>query len=143
MTLMPAFLPKESSALLTREFAIHAAELLQDPQHAGEDEVSLQNIYRLLEMYRFDAFVGYTPKGILDIRDIRRRSDVNAVAGGVLKRALDEAKERVFPQVAKEAVVDLLERIVSALAGRTAHNPVEMQQARRFFEELATALKAA
>jgi hypothetical protein len=98
-------------------------------------------MFRLLEMYRFDSFVGYTPRGILEVRDIRRRSDVNALAGGLLKRALDEAKDRVFPQMEKQLVVELLERIIRAIARRTQLDAAELLQAKRFFAELATALK--
>jgi hypothetical protein len=146
MALMPAFLPRESSALLTRDFAIHAAHLFQDPQQAGEDKVSLQNIYRLLELYRFDAFAGYVPRGILDVgmgHDPEGDDDAMVTEGDALKTALDAAKARVFPQIEKQAVVEQLEQLVRALAGRIVPNAADLQQAKRFFEELATALKAA
>jgi hypothetical protein len=143
MALMPAFRPRESSARMTRDFAIHAAGLLDNPQAASDDEVSLQNIYRLLEMYRFDSFVAYSPKGILEGQDLRRQTDVNASAGTLLKRALDQAKERVFPALDRQHAVELLERTISAIAGSAPPNPAELQHTKRFFEELATALKPA
>jgi hypothetical protein len=140
---MSTFLSKESSALLTRDLALHAEKLFATPSQIVADEVSLQNIYRLLEMYRFNAFVGYSPRGVLEVQETRRRPEVNAVDGEALKHALDIAKDAVFPNDNKQDVVLKLEQLVSAVAGQVTPDPGELQKARQFFREVATALQAA
>jgi hypothetical protein len=143
MTLMPTFLSKESSALLARDLALRAEELFATPAQVAPDEVSLQNIFRLLEMYRFNAFMGYSPRGVLEVREVRRRPEVNAADGEVLRHALDAARNAVFPNDDKQDVVLRLEQLVSAVAGQATLDPAELQKAKRFFQEVATALQAA
>ena len=143
MTLVPAFFSKEASALLTRDLALHAEKVFATPAQAVADEVSLQNIYRLLEMYRFNAFVGYSPRGVLEVRELRRRPEISPADGEMLKRALDSAKAAVFPDDNKQDVVRRLEQLVSALAEQAALDPSERQRARQFFQEIATALRPA
>lgn len=143
MALTPAYNPRESSAFLCQDLASAAVTLFRDPQAAGTDKVALQNIYRLLEMYRFDAFVGYNPKGVLELRKVSAGAEVNIAGGEILRRALDIAKNTVFPNTEKEIVVDRLERLVSEMARQDALDMGEQQNASRFFQELSTALEAA
>lgn len=139
MPLMPVFLPTESESILCAHLASRAATLLADPAHARADQISLQNIYRLLEMYRFDAFLDVTPKGVLELGEGTIGSEAAGPEGDSLKQALDAASASAFPGVAKAQVVESLEGLISQIATGLGPEQGAILQAKRFFEELARA----
>jgi len=147
MSIMPAYLPRNTSSLLCGLLASSAANLFTDPKQISADPVSLQNIYRLLEMYRFDAFIDVSPRGVLELGEAGEEVEINESDGELLKHALDTARNAAYPGIETQAVVSTLEKHISDLvqhpevtAGR---NSSETAKAKRFFEELARALEDA
>jgi len=139
MPLMPAYLPTESESLLCAHLASRAATLLANPASARDDQISLQNIFRLLEMYRFDTFLDVTPKGVLELGEGPSSAEAVLAEGELLKLALDAASASAFPGATKAKVVEMLEALISQIAMGSGSDQDAITQAKRFFEELARA----
>ena len=136
---MPNFVPLQSTDFACEILARRAAALLQNPSTAN-DEVALQNIYRLLEMYRYDEFVDVAPRGVLALEQGSSMVDESDVEADTLKRALDAAREEAYPGQTKASVVDALEGLVKAIA-QQAGEMRDAASARNFFELLARNLQ--
>lgn len=108
-----------------QHLATRAVTLLADAAHARADQIALQNMYRLLEMYRFDAFVEDTTSGVFEHR--------------LLKEALDAASASAFPGVSKDRVTELLDDLIAQFANGLVRDQGVVMQGKRFFEELAHA----
>ena len=112
--------------------------------HAERQAAYFQNLIRLLEMYRYGRLARPSPRAVLDrrqsdIRQLKRdRLDAEAV-----EAAIRTAHENAYPNVPKDEVV---ERLVTLFA-RLSRNELpgvpgdEINAAKRFLEELATALR--
>ncbi len=145
MPLMPEFVPARASDFVCRQLAIRAVALLDDPT-GPEDDVELQNIFRLLEMYRYDEFLDVVPRGVLELDQTGPRARDIRIEGESLKRALDNASETAFPGQPRINVVDTLEGLLAALAQKAADRVLDAATAARakvFFERLASNLQPA
>lgn len=141
MPLMPNTFPAAASETAFGSLALRAATLFVQPANASPDQTALQNLYRLLEMYRFDAFSSVTPRGVLDVRGPARQFGQGIPDPGAIRKALDSAKQTAFPDETKEAAVDILEGVVRDFAQNSVSEQQARERAKTFFEALAQNLR--
>jgi hypothetical protein len=113
---------------------------------AAEDirRAYLQNVVRLLEMYRFETLRRTTPRAVLDrsqvsSNSLRREREENELVAN----ALESAHQRVYPDLTRDELVLHLKGLFSQLYREELHNLTreEMRKARSFLESFAAALR--
>ncbi|SDZ00077.1 hypothetical protein SAMN05518854_103216 [Variovorax sp. YR266] len=94
-------------------------------------------------MFRYDAFAGVHSPGILDLDATNFGTDAGDSDEQVVKHAMMGAAHAVYPGVDKDAVVEMLEQVISAMAKdepeATYHG--ELRNAKTFFAEVSKALQ--
>lgn len=141
MPLIPDTFRATNPAAIFGSLAARAAVLFGEPEGATLDSSALQNVYRLLEIYRYDAFSNITPSGVLQTRDPPQQQAMANAEG--IKAAMDAARQEAFPETPKDAAITELQSVVRALATKTAAQPEAMAKTRTFFEMLAQNLRPA
>jgi len=113
------------SSGLAKRFAGLAADYMNDPEAAKSisARVPLENLFRILEMYRYDAFDDENRRGVLALEafgaPIPARTSPVKWHLPILK-ALDAAFKAVFPTEPKEDAVTRLQEGLRQLSG-TGH----------------------
>lgn len=143
MTLMTTYYPGASSSILFGELAGRVAEVFERPEICKGETIALRNAFRLLEMFRYDAFAGVHSPGILDLDATSFGTDPGDSDEQVVKQAMMGAANSVYPGVDKDAVVETLEQVISAMAKdepvATYHS--QLGNAKTFFAEVSKALQ--
>jgi hypothetical protein len=137
----------DSSSFLCKRFASLAVQYFDEPASAKSQvaRVPLENLYRVLEMYRNDAFSDDSRSGILDLGEIQTRAFVGVADDHWykdIKSALTGAVQNTFEGVTKDEAVDDLQSSLRWLAsgGETAPRDEKITRARSFFDQLHNAL---
>jgi hypothetical protein len=102
-----------------RLLASMALECIDDPKNASDQEVTLNNLYSLLESYRSDVFFGLEAPA--------RRSSSPAVEKltlipqterhvGEVRDALEKARVAAFAGESKERAIASIEKVLRAIA---------------------------
>ena len=107
----------DNSDTLYKRYAILARSYLDKPEARKPKTavIPLENLYRLLEMYRYNAFSDERRSGILDLDNDEPYPTVKGWHSNV-SRALDLAKEEVFSTIAKTNMIDELESSLRKIA---------------------------
>jgi hypothetical protein len=104
----------------------------------------LQNLIRLLEMYRYDSLRRPSPRAVLDRRhtDLRSR-ERERLANGAVERALDAARAATYEGFDKAQLAEHLKGIfVLLMKGESAAVPqADIQRAKNFLRAFGTALR--
>lgn len=94
---------------------------LDDSTGRDKTTLPLKNLFRLLEMYRYDEFSSYRPKqGVLQRQPytLSRRTTQSCRSGlSSLGEALKAAHKEAFGNQERSEVVDTIERVLTALLG--------------------------
>ncbi len=114
------------------------------PTPAETELVMLTNIFRILQMYRYDTFSDYSPQGILDAIE----SDTRLPVAGVpkpwfvdVKQALDAALQSVnAANKPKERVIEDVQGVLTEIAEGNQPDPLLAGQAKQFFQEFSERL---
>lgn len=136
----------DKSDILYKRFASLAATYLDEPEAAKTStaQIPLENLYRLFEMFRYDAFADQNRSGILAINAINNISS-NSVQEEwhiKIKRALSKAIDVAYSSHRKDKAIDEIESVLKGLANEGSENddPNSQEQAKvffnRFIEEL-------
>lgn len=136
----------DHSSSLAKRFASLATSYMNDPIAAQNPvaRVPLENLFRILEMYRYDAFEDEERNGVLALEGFdsplpimrAKKSSWHAP----IQDALENARQAVFPAETKDEVVQRLEDGLRQLSkdGRIA-DPLA-DRVRGFFTTFAASI---
>ena len=141
-----SLLPGDDSDVLCKRYASEVSRYFSEPSGASLPlaQVPLENVFRVLEMYRYDAFADEHRKGVLALE---AGEPDYLHAGGFkdwyvnIKRALEQTKTEVFGSVDKEQVVSTLQDSLRQLVAGKVDTDIDdrcHRFFRRFSEQLPT-----
>jgi hypothetical protein len=138
----------DQSAALAKRYASLAATFLSNPS-AGktkEAQIPLENLFRILEMYRYEAFSDENRRGILAVRGFENAGsrveseDWQTPIVAALETALNEAFD--LSTTSKEAAIDALVAVLQDLAVKGEVVQETAQPTKIFLASLEKALAA-
>ena len=144
MTIISAY-EADNSDVMYKRFALLASNYLDTPEDAKKpsSHVPLENLFRLLEMYRYDAFSDESRAGILAINTPEKHMSfplleepwqVNVV------NALNSAIEDIYKDSGKEEAVNDLEKTLRLLSSNEKIEPAGVSRAKEFFSKFIDGL---
>jgi hypothetical protein len=117
-----------------RLLASMALECIDNPKVASDQEVALNNVYRLLESYRSDAFFGREPL-------TQQRSQGNAEKLTLIppmerhvrevREALERARVAAFSGQSKDKAIASIEKVLRAMAYPKVKNKPKLSMSDR------------
>jgi hypothetical protein len=130
-------------------YGILAESALEQINAAAPEDSSrrayLQNLIRLLEMYRYNSLRRPSPRAVLD----RRQTDLKSrererLANEAVERALDAARTTIYDGFDKAQLAEHLKEIfVLMMRGEVAAiEQADLQRVKRFLETFGTALRS-
>jgi hypothetical protein len=136
----------DMSDILYKRFALLASSYLDSPKEASSSaaHIPLENLFRLLEMYRYDAFSDESRAGILAIENNREHAAVRSTKAAWhinVENALNKAMQTMFTNIPKEEAVEDLEETLRLLTANKEINPENKKRAKDFFNKLVEELK--
>ncbi|TAM46183.1 MAG: hypothetical protein EPN55_06160 [Gammaproteobacteria bacterium] len=138
MTIISSF-ETDKSDLLYKRFASLASSYFDQPAVAKSPsaQVPLENLFRLLEMFRYDAFSDESRRGVLATENIGERGIRYGFKDSwhtEIECALREAMAEIFgQQVSKEEVVTELQSSLRWLVESGEIEPYRVNRAKGFF----------
>lgn len=96
-----------------------ARDCIDNPKIASDSEVALNNVYRLLEAFRVNAFFGLEPPVKQDSQDVTEMLTLLPPAEQHVKEvrdALEEAKKAIYKDQSKEDAVEAIEDVLRWIA---------------------------
>lgn len=130
----------DNSAALAKRFASLARGYFDNPSIAKDASahVPLENLYRMLEMYRYDSFEDESRRGVLALQGLEATlSDLPGSSPwhAPIETALARAVNTAFGSVKKDEAIDQLEGSLRWLiTGESGPDDATLQKAREFFE---------
>ena len=141
MSIISSFRVNDSTAL-AKQFASMVAEYIDNPPNHGEDPaalVPLENVFRLLEMFRYDAFADESRKGVLTMnvpdQIYRMRFETKPWYEQIVK-AMQTAFLQAYDDQSKEAAIEELQGSIRQLVKRHALDASAADRAKTFFTAL-------
>lgn len=136
--------PSDHSDLLCKRYAATVSNYFDDPAAAQEPvaQVPLENVFRVLEMYRYDAFADEHRKGVLafegrdEMTDPRYEGPWHLNIRGALEKAMTE----VFGAAEKDVVVPALQASLRHLVKGEPGVLPEVERCRNFFLKFSESL---
>lgn len=128
----------DKSDYLYKRFASLASVFLERPKEvkATDAEVPLENIFRLLEMYRYSAFSDECRSGILSNEQISDHIDVAKQDENWsmnIEQAVNNAISNVYGQTSKDEAIDDLEETIRRLMNKDDIDQNSLTNAKSFF----------
>src|ERR1700733_7256598 len=111
----------DNSGSLAKQFAATVAGFFDnaDAARSVSAKVPLENLFRMLEMFKYDAFADESRRGVLALdvftSNLRHRSDTSQWHAKI-KEAMTRSLNESFNQVAKEQAIDQLQDSLRSLA---------------------------
>ena len=145
MSITSSFLADNSTAL-AKQFASMTAGYVDNPPDTETDpaaRVPLENVFRLLEMYRYDAFADDSRAGVLAINapgQIYRMRVERKPWHTQIARALQAAFLQAYTGQSKEAAIEELQEGIRELVKCHPLDASVAKRARNFFNALHTQL---
>lgn len=135
----------DKSDLMYKRFASLAVSYLDHGvvEHPAT-QVPLENLFRLLEMYRYDAFSDESRRGILAVEKIDDDIGflpVKTAWHTKIEDALNKAISGVFERTSKEDAVLDLEETLRLLSSNSAITEESRKRAKKFFGSFLDELK--
>jgi hypothetical protein len=138
------------SAALARRFALLASSYLEDPSTVKRDDlqVPLENLFRLLEMFRYEAFSDEPRAGVLALEGISLDTNAGMQQAATwhkpIELALGEAVGEVFLGASRDEAVDDLQDGLRGLArDGVVGNQARTERVREFLQKFQTRLATA
>lgn len=135
----------DSSAALAKRFAALATSYIDNPAAAKSDtaKVPLENLFRILEMFRYNAFADESRRGVLALEGINQgfspRARIDWHAG--ISKALDQALSTTFGATApKDEAINELQEGLRGLAVNGALPEVQAKKVKAFLSTFETTL---
>jgi hypothetical protein len=135
----------DKSGVLAKRYALLAAEFFDRPEQARTNgaRVPLENLFRILEMYRRNAFSDDRRQGVLAMVSQNENYSVSPAETAwhsEIKTALEEAMANTFAETSKEDAVLSLQRSLRWLAKPDDVQPENVDSAKSFFSRFSEAL---
>jgi hypothetical protein len=135
----------DDSAALAKRFAALAASYVDDPVAAKSEtaKVPLENIFRILEMFRYDAYADEFRRGVLMLEGPGRRPKGQVGSSHwhtAIARALDKALASTFASVTKDEAIEALENDLRNLASSGSLPVDHAQRVKTFFSTFEATL---
>ena len=138
---------QNDARVAARLLASTAVDCLRDPATAGQWEVALNNVYRLLESFRINQFFGHeapsrkSPHGAPETLSLVPPMERHVKE---VRLALAKALDVTFADQPRDEAIVAVEKVLQGLAyphkfGEPSHD--ELQRATRFFEGVLEHLK--
>ncbi len=144
MSIVSVYGTDKSNAMYKR-YASLAFNYLKEPEAAkvSTSQIPLENLFRLLEMYKYDAFSDESRAGILAVKNnidrvVMRSSSLPWQTKIV--EVMDSAISEIFNDANKEEAVDDLEETLRLLYSSSDIDDGRMQRASNFFYKLSEEL---
>lgn len=132
----------KDNATQYKRFAFLTREYVEDPKSAKEDiaKIPLENFFRLLEMYRYNAFTNNVHRGVLDF-DSEMPSYFNKkpVWHEPIKAALETAVSEAYES--KEVAIKEMEDVLRQLVRTATLDGPKVQPAKLFLNKFIQALE--
>jgi len=144
MSIMSVSRP-DASTTMYKHFASLVSSYVDAPedQSLADAVIPIESIYKLLEMYRYDAFKDETRRGALALRTGGALTRINKTPPWHtdILTALNSAKENAFGgQVTTEQAVVELELVLKSIVSKQAIEDAHKDHARNFFNRFGEAL---
>lgn len=143
-----SLLAMDHSDQLARRFAIQASSYIARPNEAQNEaaKIPLENLFRLLQMFRYQAFSDEPRSGVLEFRPLCDQPESLGMENewhGQIAGALDQALHEVFGNTAnREHAVAELQAALSWLATNTNEpTPDARNRAKAFFDKFVASLE--
>ena len=136
----------DTSDALCRRFAIMATEFIDQPASARTDEarVPLENLFRILQMFRYDAFADERRSGILELQENAEHTSIRVEDEDWhvrIQSALNAALQSAFEGTPRENAVHELQSTLRWLATASAEPTGDAQaRSKQFFQKLGADL---
>jgi hypothetical protein len=135
----------DSSAALAKRFAALATTYVDDPTVAKSDtaKVPLENLFRILEMFRYDAFADESRRGILAMDGFNQRHSPKGRDPSwhtPIVTALERAFDAAFNAVSKDDAINEIEEGLRGLASGAGLPQAQAQRIKAFFSTLESTL---
>ena len=134
----------EDSSQLAKRFASLAASYIDNPAIGSSDiaKIPLENLFRLLEMFRHDAFADETRLGVLALDRFNQRfSPQTARAWHTpIVIALNKALSESFAQINKTNAIEEIQSNLREIAHGNNLPPDEANKMRTFLSVFQTTL---
>ncbi len=146
MSITSSFRVDDSTAL-AKQFVSMAAEYIDNPPNIEADPsalVPLENVFRLLEMFRYDAFADENREGVLAMNapdQIYRIMRVETKPWHEqIAQALQTALQQVYANQSREVAIEELQEGIRELVKRQTLDASVANRAKTFFTALHTQL---
>lgn len=135
----------DRSGALAKRYAQLAAQYFDKPEDARSPaaQVPLENLFRILEMYRHDAFSDDHREGVLSMISQTEGYSMLPSASpwhSDIEEALGRAMHTTFGNAQKEDAVRSLQGSLRWLASNGTQGSSDVRSARQFFHEFSQAL---
>lgn len=144
MSIMSVYEDDKSNSMYKR-YAFLTFGYLNKPEtvKVSTAQIPLENLFRLLEMYKYDAFSDESRMGILAIKNNKDRIVMRHTSipwQTKVVDVLDSAVLEIFKDFGKEGAVDDLEETLRLLSSSDEIEEDKRNRARGFFHKLAEEL---
>lgn len=145
MSITSSFRVDDSTAL-AKQFALMAAQYVDNPPNTEADPASLvplENVFRLLEMFRYNAFADESSEGVLAMNapdQIYRVRVITKPWHEQIAQALQAALAQVYAEQQKEVAIDELQGGIRNLVQRQPLDTNVANRAKTFFTALQAEL---
>lgn len=132
----------DNSPALARRFASLTRSYFENPSIAkdGCAQIPLENIYRILEMFRYGSFEDESRLGVLALQGLENKPEVplsHSSWHAPIEVALEHAVTQAYGNVQKDEVINELEGSLRWLAtGKDVPDEAILKRAREFFAVL-------
>lgn len=140
-----SFYKTDDSNALYKRFASLACSYVDQPEIASTPvaQIPLENLFRLFEMYRYDAFVDENRRGVLALDSFNEEltPSMHQISWHTdIEKALSTAINNTFVQHSKEEAIDELEGVLQHLANQSNLTADKQVHAKQFFKSFITEL---
>lgn len=135
----------DNSAALAKRFAVLASGYIDNPAAAKSEtaKVPLENLFRMLEMFRYNAFADESRRGVLAIEGVDQRIAPRSRGDhwhtGISK-ALEQALSATFGAAPKDKAIDELQDGLRGLALNGTLSDVQAKKVKSFLSTFETTL---
>lgn len=136
MSIMSAY-EFDDSDILYRQFAVLAnsyVDKLPEPNKLHIAQIPLENLYRLFEMYRYDAFADDNHSGVLDLDNVDYMVSEDNPWHTDIKDALTSAFKHAFGEDSKDAI-DEMEDVLKQISLNKPVVDEKKDHAKKFFDQ--------
>lgn len=136
----------DNSAALAKRFAVLASEYIDNPAAAKSEtaKVPLENLFRILEMFRYNAFADESRRGVLAIEGVDQRISPRTRGGSLwhtgISKALEQALSTTFGLAPKDKAIDELQDGLRGLALNGTLPEAQAKKVKSFLSTFETTL---